>query len=78
MHNFAISRGELKTAGANKQFLDRAAALVDEERVGAFVKRRPGACTGILWGCTTKGTQRGLVNCVLWVGMAGPIPGVYF
>ena len=30
-----------------------------EGRGGAFVKRRPGVCTGLLWGCTTKGVEGG-------------------
>jgi hypothetical protein len=44
--------------GASK-FPVYAAVLVDEERGGAFVKQRPGVCTGLLWGWR----RRGLGNC---------------
>ena len=41
------------SARGASEFSDHTAVLLDEERGGGFVKRRPGVCAGLL--CTTKG-----------------------
>ena len=50
----AILNTQLPVRGAS-EFSHRGAVLAGEERDGAFVKRRLGVCTGLLWGCTTQG-----------------------
>ena len=54
----AVLKYSTPARGAS-EFSDRTAVLVDEERGGAFVKRRPGVCMDLLWGCTTKGVGYG-------------------